>query len=221
MSGNLTIGKSVQDEFPYLSLPIYEILPNYLLDPSQRRFSHQQDYALDVDTAQLTAATNGPVALLEFEGALLRLKLFADWQSGVEDEQAEKLLFQPGFNPHQQVLLKETIDAPEHPSQTSSLPAPEIIKLESDRVELKIPPTQFATVLLFNDAHHPGWTVTRNGKPASLLRANAAMRAVHLPAAEKGQTVVFQFQPATASTMPFWVLLILSLPAFIMMWRER
>ena len=92
---------------------------------------------------------------------------------------------------------------------------------QSSFKELKIPPTQFATVLLFNDAHHPGWTVTRNGKPASLLRANAAMRAVHLPAAEKGQTVVFQFQPATASTMPFWVLLILSLPAFIMMWRER
>ena len=221
VSGNKTIGKTVQDQFPYLSLPIYSNLPNFLVDPSQRRFLNQKDFSLNSETAHLASATNGPVALMEFTGALPRLKLFADWQSGIEDKQADEHLYQPGFNPHQQVLLHEPIDPPAHPSQTSSLPRPEIVKLGNDRVELKIPATQFPTVLLFNDAHHPGWTVTRNGKPAPLLRANLQMRAVYLPAAKEGQSVVFQFQTANISALPVWVLLGLALLTLFYTWRMR
>jgi len=221
VSGNKSIGKTVRSEFPYLPLPIYSNLPNFLVDPSQRRFLNQNDYSLNPETGQMTSATNGPVALMEFTGALPRLQLFADWQSGIEDEQAGELLYQPGFNPHQQVLLSESIDAPAHPSQTGSLPRPKIVKLRADRVELKIPATQFPTVLLFNDAHHPGWIVSRNGKPAPLLRANLQMRAVHLPAAKEGQSVVFQFRSAKTSALPIWVLLGLALLTLTYIWRER
>ena len=221
VSGNDTIGRSVRNEFPYLALPIYRNLPNHLLDPSQRRFLRREDYSLNPATARLTPATNGPVALVEFTGALPRLQLFADWQSGLDDDKTSEILYQHGFNPHQQVLLSETIDPPAHPSQTSGLPRPEIVAMANDRVELKIPVTHFPTVLLFNDAHHPGWTVMRDGQPAPLLRANRHMRAVYLPAAAQGQSVVFQFQPERASVLPFWLLLGLALLITACAWRSR
>ena len=44
-----------------------------------------------------------------------------------------------------------------------------------------------------SDAYYPGWTLTVDGRPAEILRANRAMRGVALPAGV--HRLVFRYEP--------------------------
>jgi hypothetical protein len=89
----------------------------------------------------------------------------------------------------------------------------EFVDANSTRVELKIPPTDFGTVLLLNDRHDPDWIVTLDGQPAPLLLANNHARAVHLPASDANRTVVFVYQPPSAPAASTTAALIIGLVA--------
>ena len=113
------------------------------------------------------------------------------------------ILFSPGFDPHSQVILRANdLPQPEQPSQTSSLPAIQFEEAGATRVELKIPPIDYAAVLLLNDQFDPHWNVTIDGQPATLLRANNYARAVHLTGSDKTRVIVFDYHPPMPPAAP-------------------
>ena len=202
-AGNHGISQQVRNQQHRFGLPVYHNALNELLDPHLRRFQSLASFNIqpantDTNNAamKLTTATNGPVALMEFTGALPRAKLFADWRTDVADEDLLQHLYHPGFDPHAQVLINsKTIPAPEFPSQTLRLPAPKFAAARANHVELIVPPVEFGTVLTLNDASDADWSVTIDGQSAELLRGNGYMRAVHLPKSDANRTVVFRYHP--------------------------
>ena len=212
-AGNESLSKQVRAEYSNLTLPTYRNALNKTLDPILRRFRF-------VESFELGATNSPPVVLMEFLGALPRASLLADWQTGVTQTNAAQILYRPGFDPHTRVLLEQTdVTEPEQPSQSWNVPKVEFVDAHATRVELKIPPTDFGTVLLLNDRHDPNWTATLDGQPAPILRANNHARAVHLPASNAHRTVVFTYQPPTAPTMA--LLLIGLVAAGIGIWRRQ
>jgi hypothetical protein len=141
------------------------------------------------------ARTNaaGPALLMEFTGALPRAKLFANWQSGVADTNALATLAAANFNPHETVLVAESIPAPSAPATNTAGLKAEITSYAPKKLTIRTSAPGTPTVLLLNDKWDEGWSVTVDGKPAPLLRANYLMQAVALPAGE--HTVQFTFAP--------------------------
>jgi hypothetical protein len=196
-------------------LPTYRNALNQTLDPVLRRFKQMGPFHLGSaapTSGGVANPTNAPAVLMEFTGALPRAKLFADWRQGVDKKTADTILFSPGFDPHSQVILRANdLPQPEQPSQTSSLPAINFEEAAATRVELKIPPIDYAAVLLLNDQFDAHWNVTLDGQPATLLRANNHARAVHLPASDQARAIVFQYQPPALPPASLPAMLIIGL----------
>jgi len=212
LSGNADVNRKTRNRFGILLG--YTNALNHYLDPARRRFASIKSFGFeaitnsppgrgpephDPVTFKVKERTDGlgQIALVEFEGALPRAKLFANWRQGVADPDALQILASPGFDPHQQIILAEQgLPEPDQPAQTSQLDPVEYIANRAKYIELKTPPTEIHTVLLLNDRHNPDWKVTIDGQPANLLRANFLMRAVALPPSKDGHTVVFRYLPS-------------------------
>lgn len=212
LSGNSDVNGATRSQFGDMG---YTNVLNYSLDPSLRRFHTIKTFGLEAVTntppGQVPASHDpvtykarenpdglGVVALVEFEGALPRAKLFANWQQGVADPEALKIISSAGFDPHQRVILHEKdLPEPDKPAATVNLKPVEFIANRAKYIEVKTPAAGMHTVLLLNDRHNPDWQVTVDGKPARLLRANFLMRGVYLEPSDKGHTVVFRYQPST------------------------
>jgi predicted Ser/Thr protein kinase len=190
---------------------------NRELDPVQRRFRIAR--AFDVVPARegarsasvsalgasreaglsgLTAVldTNGPYAVFEFTGALPRARLYSHWQVSTNSEVTLEQLGSPAFDPERTVLVNSPLSAG---TATGSAGAEakagsdtvEFVSYASKEIVLRTR-AEFAAVLLLNDRFDPQWSVTVDGKPATLLRCNYIMRGVQLdPGAH---TVRFNFQ---------------------------
>ena len=190
-AGNHGISQQVRNQQHRFGMPVYHNALNELLDPHLRRFQSIASFNIEpanTDTnnaaMKFTTATNGPVALMEFTGALPRAKLFADWRTDVAPEKLLAHLYSPGFDPHAKVLIaNQNIPSPEFPSQSLRLPVPKFVAARADRVELTVPPVEFGTVLMLNDTGEAGWSVTIDGQPAELLTANGYARAEGVGAA--------------------------------------
>lgn len=78
-------------------------------------------------------------------------------------------------------------------------------------------------IFLFRDAWYPGWSVTVNGEPAELLRANLVFKAVEIPAGQS--EIVFsyrsQYLPAGWIVSAVSAFLILLLIGFGIRWVGR
>lgn len=205
-TGTEQFAKRTRARHPDLPVPVYHNALNHYLDPVRRRFRRVSETMSD-------APSNAPpVALVEFTGALPRALLFADWESGVDEATAGEMLFSPGFDPRARVLVRQpNLPVPEQPSQASNLPTVKIVRAEATRVELKIPFTDYNTVLMLNDRFDANWTATVDFAPAPLLRANNHARAVYLPAAERDRTVIFEYQPPAVPATPAHAALFLGL----------
>ena len=189
-------------------LPTYRNALNQTLDPVLRRFKQMEAPT----STSADNPTNAPAVLMEFTGALPRAKLFADWRQGVDKKTADTILFSPGFDPHSQVILRaDDLPQPEQPSQTSSLPAIQFEEASGTRVELKIPPIDYAAVLLLNDQFDIHWSITIDGQPATLLRANNHARAVHLTGSDKTRVIVFDYHPPVLPAAPTLAALMIGL----------
>jgi hypothetical protein len=167
-------------------------------DPVQRRFKLHTSFKLSRGSRPnapiiTSLATNGPYALIEFTAALPRAALYT---KVISTNRAAHLplLANPAFDPRDTVLVEEPpvpalLAAPASGTNRGEVAfrsyAPKRIVLEARAAE--------RSVLLLNDRHDPGWKVTVDGQPATLLRCNYIMRGVRL---EPGtHTVEFRFEP--------------------------
>jgi len=76
--------------------------------------------------------------------------------------------------------------------ETTSNERVTVTRYEPDRVELSATLDRPGMVV-FADVYYPGWTLTVNGKPAPIYRANRMMRGAALPAGR--YTLVYTFRP--------------------------
>jgi hypothetical protein len=172
----------------------------------------------DLLTARPSA--DGPYALFEFTGALPRARLYSNWQLPMNDKTAVggltktnlgadgwallqqvgtndfltlNELASPAFDPWQTVLLAETPAVPNPPATAANENSGTVEYTSYAPTDIKLH-TQSAmpTVLLLNDKYDSNWTVTVDGKPAPLLRANFIMRGVYLTQGE--HNVEFRFR---------------------------
>ena len=217
-SGSSFFSNEVQSYFRFNGLPVYQNLLNKELDPIERRFhahSHYnlaasnslEDSKLEIQPSLETQQSD--ICLMEFSGALPRAKLFADWQSETSPDSLSSILFSPGFNPHQRVVLAtEDIPSPEQPSQTLNLPEPVFTKDSPSHISLKIAPTDYAAILLLNDQFHPDWRATVNGKPTLIHRANGMGRGVFLAASDQPRKIDFLYRNRSFISKPSTILII-------------
>jgi len=197
ISGNAAINKHIQDVHSGEIQPIYTQALNAVLDPAKRRFRTVASYRIQSNPGSSSAAVfqndlNGQVALVEFDGAISRAKLFSDWQQGIGAGRANGILYSPGFNPHAQVLLgQEGLPEPEYPAATIDLPPVTIELIKPVRIVLKVPSLEHNAVLFLNDPLGNNWTASIDGKAVDILRANNTARAVYLKPKKSVRTVEF------------------------------
>jgi hypothetical protein len=111
-------------------------------------------------------------------------------------EAALALARSPGFDPRRAVLLESPPAAP--PPGPAAAPeqdaAARVAVYEPDRVDVEASSPAPAFLVLL-DAFDPGWAATVDGRPAPVLRADYAFRAVAVPA---GRSLVrFDYRPAS------------------------
>ena len=142
---------------------------------------------------EMTAVTNesGHFALIEFTGALPRAKVFSSWQVKTNDQAILNTLADLNFDPTKTVLI--SVPAPGLPEMATNenSGSVEYQSYETKHIVLSAK-NSVPSVLLLNDKYDPQWTVTVDGKPAQLLRANFMMRGVYLPTVGQ-HTVDFRF----------------------------
>ena len=161
-----------------------------------KRFDIGQ-HASRTNTVTASFSTNGLLALVSFDAALPRAGLYTRWASGLDDTNALITLVDPAWDPHEEVLIHESIPLPVIGSDANATVLP--VRYESYDPKRVVLSTEadVPTVLLLNDKYDAGWQVTVDGQPAALLRANYLMRGVQVPAGK--HTVEFTFAPNESS----------------------
>jgi len=194
-SGNAQASQIVKSLHPHEYRPIYINAPNVVLDPVRRRFQVLLTFDVYEAGSGLTLRTspNGPMALVEFKGALPRAKLYADWWVVSDDKKAQEVLYSQSFIPQIKVVLRKgTLPQPQRPAETARLPPVKIHDLDDQHATLEIPPLDHNVVLLFTNPYKAGWRVVVAGKSAVVLHANLNSCAVHLDPSKNKRTIIFE-----------------------------
>lgn len=169
---------------------------NQQFDPARRSFRSMMLFTFPrIQYGEVTVQTNdsGPWALIEFGGALPRAKLFTNWRVSTNDQATLDTLGDPAFDPHTVVLVNEPVDPPAAASTNAAPGTVEFVSYAPKHIVLKAAATA-PSMLLLNDQFDRNWSVTVNGQPTPMLRANYLMRAVAVPGG--ASDVVFHFQPS-------------------------
>jgi hypothetical protein len=178
---------------------------NQTLDPDARRFHILTRFDIllrpGITAAtrceDLMVATNseGRFALIEFTGALPRVKLYDQWQVSTNNQQALDHILAPSFDPEKTVLVGSQLPAapavPGANPQSGSVAfvsyAPKHLVFQAE--------ARNPSVLLLNDRFDPSWKVVVDGRAQDLLCCNYLMRGVFLqPGSHR---VEFLFRPPT------------------------
>ncbi len=194
-------------------------LLNSYFDPAKKRFQIVQRFEITpkpgisqvTKLEELTAvpSTNGPFAMFEFTGALPRAKLYGNWQTLTNGPAALQRLTSPDFDPEQTVLLTEPVSASNPVANTNqNIGTVNYDHYDPNRIVLRAKPAVPA-ILLVNDRFDPNWTVTVDGKPATLLRANFIMRGVQLSPGD--HVVELRFAPPMTAFYVSLVAIVLGL----------
>jgi hypothetical protein len=107
----------------------------------------------------------------------------------VNDDVAFERLHDPAFDPARVVLLA---DGAPIDGRDAARDAVELIDYQPERVEFSATTDQ-PGYLFFGDSWFPGWSVSVDGKAATLHRANILFRAV--PLAPGTHSIVFEYRP--------------------------
>ncbi|RKX23232.1 MAG: hypothetical protein DRP45_10725, partial [Candidatus Zixiibacteriota bacterium] len=91
----------------------------------------------------------------------------------------------------QVVLLEESPDSELVPADSVMTDSAWIIDYQAERVVIKVETVQ-DRILVMTDTWFPSWTATVDGQPTRILRADAAFRAIEVPAGSK--QVVFEYR---------------------------
>jgi hypothetical protein len=133
---------------------------------------------------------NGEYALVEFTGALPRVKLYSNWQVSTNDPANLKTLADPNFDPAKTVLVS-TLQAGLPAISTNENTGTVDFKDYSSKHIVFNANALTPSVMLLNDHYDEHWSVKVDGQPAPLLRCNFVMRGVYLQAGQ--HTVEFNF----------------------------
>ena len=195
-TGNQHTSNTIRSKFPNPYRPVYINALNAVLDPVKRRFESAVSFEVDARSEEaglkLRTAPEGPLTLVVFKGALPRVKLYADWRSGITAEAAEQLVYSPGFLPALQVAVHgKSLPSPEQPARTEDLERPTLNQHTADHATVTLPATGFATVMLINNTIDSSWQASIEGNPIAIHRANLNAVAVHLPASETKRIIKF------------------------------
>ena len=122
---------------------------------------------------QLTAVadTNGPLAVVEFTGALPRARLFTQWEVQTNDTAVLARLRDPAWDPHESVLVNVTPPGLKA-SGTNAASAQATVKSYAPKHIVVNTQSPADAILLLNERWYQHWHVQIDGKPAELLRAN-------------------------------------------------
>jgi hypothetical protein len=138
-------------------------------------------------------ATQDGVTLYENPSLMPRAFLVRDAIVVGDTAEALRRASSPKFDPNERVLVDRLprlgTPIPAAPALASSV---RLRRYEPRRVELDVA-TPVPAVLVLADSWYPGWRVEVDGRRAEILRANAVMRGVLLPAGS--HAVRFLFDP--------------------------
>ena len=108
-------------------------------------------------------------------------------------EEADRVLVDPSFDPSREVVLDAGTP---RPPPSGPLGSSRLLEHRPDRVRLEADLVAPGYLVLV-EAFQPGWSVLVDGRPAVILRANAAFRAVALGAGR--HEVEFRYRPASVT----------------------
>jgi hypothetical protein len=154
-----------------------------------------------------------PDELLTREGAvdrgegvieLSRALPFAYWTSRVErvTDRTEALARLRAEAPAPVALVEGDLDS-QRAGPRASIPADDVV-LERDRLSFTVDAPD-AGVVVVNEAFYPGWEARVSGSPVAIVRANALVRAIEVPAGR--HTVTMEFRPKDGEPLR-WLLLL-------------
>lgn len=136
-----------------------------------------------------------PILTFAVPGALSRARSVGRARA-LDGRAALAALFEPGFDPASEVVLSGP-GAREAAAGVSGAVGPpvRVVELRADRVRLELPGGA-AGIVVLADAWDPGWRAWVDGRPAPVLQANVAFRAVAVPAGAR--VVEMRYRPAPA-----------------------
>lgn len=116
----------------------------------------------------------------------------------IPDAAARRAALASGFDPRSEVILESDADAAAagvvRDPAAIGRPA-RLLRDEPERVDVEADGGRSGGILVLADAFFPGWTATVDGRPARILRANHALRAVAIGPGPR--RVEFRFEPAS------------------------
>ena len=154
----------------------------------------QQQTANAVKVDDLTAQEHpeGSFGVIEFSGALPKVKRFNRWIVNTNEPSVLASLVDPQFDPKEAVIvMDETVKASSHVESDETAMA-EIESYHPKRVRIATTGSSDA-VLLLNDRFHHHWNVYVDGEKQTLLRCNYIMRGVKVSSGK--QIVEFRYEP--------------------------
>lgn len=109
-------------------------------------------------------------------------------------EEALSRMKKRGFDLKKRVILEEDSGLPEGLHQWEETPVQKVsvLKYTPQQIDIETASTSQG-ILVLTDAYYPGWKVLVDRRPAALLRADYAFRAVRLPPGS--HRVEFRYQP--------------------------
>lgn len=170
---------------------------NQQLDPVKKRFKQHTAFTLVQEKAggPITVVTNsaGPLAMIEFSGALPRVALYTNWEIGADDAAVLNRLVDPAFDPLKTVLVSDANLAKQQGGDSGNGAGVVEMKSYAPKRIVYQAKCNDPSVLMMNDRFSPDWKVWVDGMPQPILRCNFIMRGVSLPAGE--HEVEFRFEP--------------------------
>ncbi len=137
------------------------------------------------------------------------------------DDEADRILQDTSFQPHQEVILQQGKALQGQPVPGDSVV---IQSYQAERVHILAKTTEDAYLVLA-DSYYPGWRVTVDGQPATLLCADTGLRAVFLSPGQ--HDVEFQFHPTSwivgqwASIVAWAAVCVVAVTGAWQVWRQR
>lgn len=147
-------------------------------------------HLIDTDRFQ-KVFESGSTVVLENKNVLPRVKLYDSVQIESDDYQAMADLAN-NFDFRHQIILNQSPTSDQ--LQLTDSDQAEIISYQADSVTISSS-TSHSTILFLSDTNYPGWQVTIDSQPATLLTAFGIYRAVQLPPGQ--HQVEFSYQPAS------------------------